>query len=218
MKFVKCDFFNIEIMEKFTGIITDIPYKNCFDNKLNSSEFNTEKFLEKCYSITEKDGFLITFVNMRNLIDICSICEKFGWKFHIYQIWNKEPLRTWISWSYPLRTCEFIIYLKKGNFKFSFKNGEIHEKVNRKSFGNKDMIDVKTNENKNSIGMYSEIVTFKNSKNKIHPTEKPIEFSNMFQKIAGDIKVLDPFCGSGNLVKSFSNSTGFDIINYNLDS
>lgn len=189
----------------FNGIITDIPYHFKYLDKL----VNLVNF------ITKKDSFFISFCNMKMLIDLVNIFSKNNFKFKTFQIWNKEPLRTWIYWSYPLRTCEFIVYLNKGNFKFSFKNGNIKKPYKRSSFGGK-LKNTSKNTNKVSFGMYSEIITFKNNKNKIHKTEKPIEFSDMFSLIVGKEKiVLDLFAGSFNLLQSFKNSIGIDLIDYN---
>jgi len=102
----------------------------------------------------------------------------------------------------------------KGNFKFSFKDGTEKNAYNRSSFGGV-LKETSKNKSKKSYGMYSEIITFKNDKKKKHPTEKPIEFSEMFLKVVGkDAYILDPFCGSGNLLYSFNNSIGVDIIDY----
>jgi DNA modification methylase len=105
------------------------------------------------------------------------------------------------------------LYFRKGGFKFDFRTGKTKPGVKRKSFGGK-LKASKKNTSKISHEMYSEIVTFKlNHKNKIHPTEKPIEFSEMFLQIVGgaDKLVIDPFCGSGNLLHYFPNSVGVDV-------
>jgi DNA modification methylase len=53
--------------------------------------------------------------------------------------------------------------------------------------------------------------------NKIHPTQKPNEFSYYFAHVVGGAEeksVLDPFCGSGNLLKAFPNAFGVDITDW----
>lgn len=192
--------------KEFDGIITDIPYEL----------FSFNDFFDMCNNITKKDAFLISFCSMEALIDLVNYGKKFAFNFHTYQIWNKEPTRTWITWSKPLRTCEFIVYLKKGTFKFCFKDGTVKPAYNRSSFGG-ILKDIGKNKNKLSYGMYSEIIKEKiiPKKLKVHPTEKPVVFSRMFHKIVGnDKRVIDPFCGSGNLLKCFKNSVGMDINNW----
>jgi len=218
MKFIQTNYFNYDTCNNlFDGVITDIPYKNAIKNKLNEQNFDLLAFLLKTDKDTKNNAFLITFVNFQCLSDLKFLSDKTNWKFHTYQIWNKEPIRNWISWSFPLRTVEFIGYFKKGNYKYSFKDGTIKEKYNRNTFGG-SLKNTTKNNNSVSYGMYSEIITFKNLRYKKHPTEKPIEFSEMFSNIVGKDKyILDCCCGSGNLLNNFSNSIGIDIYNYNQD-
>lgn len=205
------DFFILNL--QYDGIITDIPYVGAIKNKLNEENFDMLKFLKKTDKETPDNSFLITFCNMRCLLDLVELLKQTNWKFHTYQIWNKEPARSWISYSMPLRTCEFILYLKKGKFKFNFTTGILKPKVKRNSFGG-SLKNTKPNKNEFSKEMYSEIITFPIVKktNRIHPTQKPIEFSEMFIKIVGSDKlVCDPCMGSGNLLQSFENYIGVDI-------
>jgi DNA modification methylase len=150
---------------------------------------------------------------MQNGMDLREASKKTPWKFFTYQIWDKRPTRTWISWSMPLRHCELLFYFKKGKFKFNFRTGNIKPAVRRTNFGGGLKATTAPNTASVSQEMYSEIVTFKvNHAAKKHPTEKPIEFSDMFSKIVGENKrVIDPFCGTGNLLHSFRNSVGVDI-------
>lgn len=215
IQFIQTDFFTYPFTESIQGIITDVPYKGCLTNKLEEQDFDVAWFLQKCDELTPKDSFLITFSNMAMILDMRSFAKDTNWIFQTYQIWNKEPLRTWIAWSKPLRTCEFILYFTKGNYKLNFKDGTIKEKVNRKSFGG-SLKQTSPNTNKKSFGMYSEILTYKTPKTKIHPTQKPTEFSSMFKQVLGqpDGIILDPFCGSGSLLKAFNNSIGIDVKNW----
>lgn len=213
-KFINDDYFQLKFQQKFDGIITDIPYKNAIKNKLNEENFDLLLFLDKTDKDSKVNAFLITFANFLNFKDLVNLSIQTNWKFHTFQIWNKEPCRTWISWQYPLRTTEFIVYFKKGDFKFNFKNGIVKEKVNRNSFGG-SLKNTSKNQNENSYGMYSEIINIKKGKSIKHPTEKPIEFSQMFANIVGkDNFVLDCCCGTGNLLTNFENSIGIDIIKY----
>lgn len=216
MDFILNDYFSINFNKaQFDGIITDIPYKGCLTDKLGEREFSFNKFLKKTFEETKSDSFLITFANFLCAIDLINIGRKIGWKFHTYLIWNKLPTRNWISWSFPLRHIEFIMFFNKGSFKFSFKTGEITQPYKRKSFGGILKDQNKQNSNKFAYKMFSEIIEIPVPGNRIHPTEKPIEFSSIFSKIVGKDKfVLDPFVGSGNLLEEFPNSIGVDVVNY----
>jgi len=212
MKFIQTDFFTYPFTETIQGIVTDVPYKGCLTNKLEEKDFDVAWFLQKCDELTPPNSFLITFSNMAMILDMRSLAKDTKWEFQTYQIWNKEPVRTWIAWSRPLRTCEFVLYFTKGNYKLNFKNGEVKPMKKRNSFGG-SLKQTNPNTNKESFGMYSEIVNYHTPKTKIHPTQKPTEFSSMFKQVLGNPEgiILDPFCGSGSLLHSFSNSIGIDV-------
>jgi len=212
MNYLQSNFFEHAFNTLFNIIITDPPYKHCIHNKLGEEKFHPGEFMEKCYHITETNAGLIVFTNFAMSLDLR--LNTHGWKYHTYQIWDKRPTRTWISWTYPLRSCEFILYFTKGSFKFNFKDGTVKPAYKRNSFGGK-LKETTPNKNKVSYGMFHEIVEIKNPRNKRHPTEKPREFSDMFKQICGDVKVLDPFCGTGNLIASFTNHLGLDVKNWN---
>jgi hypothetical protein len=104
--------------------------------KLNESMFDVAEFLEKADKLTKPNAFLICFSNFAMILDLRSICQNTNWKFRTYQIWDKSArVRNWIAWSMPLRTCEFILFFTKGEFKFNFKTGEVKPPVHRNSFG-----------------------------------------------------------------------------------
>lgn len=211
MKFIRADFFEYQFQEKITAIITDPPYKDCIANKLNEQHFDVLKFLQKADDITKKDAVLIVFTNMAMVYDLRLYAHQTNWIYKTYQIWNKEPIRTWVSWNKPLKSLEFILYFIKGDFDLCFKDGTIKPSVTRSSFGGK-LKDTTPNSNSRSFGMYSEIVTFPSDQHKIHPTQKPKKFSKMFKQIIGDVEsVLDPFCGSGSLLHAFPTAIGLDI-------
>lgn len=221
MEFIQGNYFKMSFGEQqFDGIITDPPYKSSIKNVLYEQNFDVEMFMKKTDLETKRDSFLITFTNFFMGIDLINLSKNTNWNFKTFQIWNKEPTRNFISWSYPLRTCEFIYYFTKGNFKLSFKNGIVGEPYKRNSFGGSLRATIK-NTKDCSEGMYSEVITFKQTnrqtKDNKHPTQKPVKFSEMFSKIVGNDKfVLDPFCGSGNLIFYFPMSIGIDIKNYQL--
>ncbi|MHA1755848.1 MAG: DNA methyltransferase [Promethearchaeota archaeon] len=218
MIFIKGDYFNIQFERNyFDGIITDIPYKGAIKKKLNENNFSFKKFLIKTDKETKKDAFLITFSNFRCAIDIINISKSISnWRFHTYQIWDKRPIRNWISWTYPLRHVEFILYFTKGKFKFNFKDGVVKPAYKRSNFGGSLKRNNIANNNKYSYGMYEEVLDIIPKKKKIHPTEKPEAFSYIFKNIIKleNPLILDPFMGSGNLLKAFSRSIGVDLKNY----
>lgn len=214
MHFIQTDYFLFHPSVPFEGIVTDIPYKGCISDVFYEKRFNFHTFLQKADHDTLPNSFLITFCNLLCLHDLLNACVDTSWHYHCYAIWNKEPLRTWISWSLPLRSCEFILFLKKGNFQYCFKNGQIHLPYKRSSFGG-ELKDSTPNTNEIAEGCYSEIFTFKSPRNKIHPTQKPAEFSKVFSRITHNPTfILDPFCGSGSLLSAFPDATGIDIEKY----
>lgn len=101
MNFIQTNYFNYQFNQKFDGIITDIPYKGAITNKLNEEKFNFFQFMNKIFNETKENSFFIIFSNFLCANDLINIGKEIGWKFHTYQIWNKMPFRTWISWNYP---------------------------------------------------------------------------------------------------------------------
>jgi DNA modification methylase len=216
MDFIQTDYFTYHPANRFDGIVTDIPYKGAISHKLGEESFSIDAFLEKTNQDTQDNAFLITFCNFLCVADIMGWLNKQTnkqtWQYHCYGIWNKEPNRTWIAWSYPLRSVEFILFLKKGNFQYCFKDGSVQLPYHRSSFGG-SLKETTPNDRKQSEGVYSEIFTFKNPKDKIHPTQKPTEFSKVFARITKSKEkyICDPFCGSGALLSAFSNAVGIDL-------
>jgi len=216
MKFIQNNFFTLKFPDLFDGVVTDPPYKRTIPNALGEAAFDNLDFLKKADSITKDDAFLITFCNFLNATDLKALAAQTNWKFCTHQIWDKRPTRTWIAWTRPLRHTEYILYFIKGSYKLDFRTGVTKPPVKRSSFGGKLKSVKNPNTAKNSQEMYSEILTYRlDHKNKKHPTEKPKEFSKMFSKIIGENKaVIDPFCGSGNLLAHFPNSVGIDQVKY----
>jgi DNA modification methylase len=219
MLYIKGNFYEQTFSDIFDGVITDPPYKgvtatNCpVKDRLQETSFCAEAFMKRCDEMTTDNSFLITFCNIQNGMDLREASKKTSWDFFTYQIWDKRPTRSWISWSMPLRHCELIFYFRKGNFKFNFRTGVLKPAVRRSNFGGRLKANASKNTSQVSQEMYSEIVTYRvDHANKKHPTEKPIGFSSMFAKIVGsDKRVIDPFCGTGNLLHSFEDSVGVDV-------
>jgi len=187
MEFIQTDYFKYATDRVFDGVITDIPYKGCISNVFNEREFSFSTFLEKTDRETKKDAFLISFCNMLCFHDILNNIKETNWIYHTYQIWNKEPIRTWISWSHPLRTCEFIIYLKKGDFKYCFKNGIEKEGYKRSNFGG-TLKNTSKNNNERSYGMFSEIIQTNKQTNNI-PLKKRLSFLKYSLRLWGRINM-----------------------------
>jgi len=228
MMFFLGDFFEwVETTPQlFDGIITDIPYRkstatNCpVQGRLGGPQFSNDAFLHAAAQVTPKDAFLITFCNFLNAAELVNLAswDSFPWKFVTYQIWDKRPTRTWIAWSRPLRHVEFILYFVRGKFRFDFRTGVTKPPVKRSSFGGKLKASAKANSAKQSQEMFEEIVTWRSPRQKVHPTQKPVEASEMFATIVGKDKlVLDPFCGSGALLSAFPNSMGIDLKQWSAD-
>ena len=206
------------VRPEFDGIITDPPYKNSFASNspvgdLGDTAYSNEAFVKRAGELIRKNGFLIVFGNFVNISEIYLLAREGGWKYSGSQVWDKTPTRTWISWSRPLRHTEHILYLVRGKTKLDFRNGEVKEAVKRSSFGG-ELKAQGTKENKASYGMYQDVVDFPvpRKQERVHPTQKPVEFSYMFRRIVGDDKrVLDPFCGSGALIQAFPYGAGYDL-------
>ncbi len=202
----------------FDGVFTDIPFKNTIKGKLGEKEFTFEKFFELANFTTKKVSFLISFCNYLNSIDLVNYGRQYGWEFHTILIRDKSPNRSWISWNRPLRHTEYIIFLRQGNYKFSFKDGTVKKRPNRSSFGGElRKVERDTSGSRVSYGMFQEIIKAPAVPKKIrkHPAQKPEIFSEIVSKVVGENKkVVDFFCGSGVLLKHFPNSLGIDIKQY----
>jgi len=249
IKFLKQDFFTWQTTEKFDGVISDPPYKNAIKEALNEQQFNVLGFLHKADQLTSKNGFLIVFTNFAMTYDLRHFAKNTNWHFHTYMIWDKAPTQSWIAWSLPLRSVEFVLFFNKKKsvsdknyFKFNFRDGSVKAGVNRSSFGG-GLKATSKNDRKTSQGTYPELLDKRrydalkipglnhltdydslpsvvplhlhyNQGEKPHFTPKPKKFSYLFRQIVGNKKVLDPFCGTSNLLSSFSNATGIDIRNW----
>lgn len=210
------DFLNS--LESIECIITDLPYKAFSKNKFSANKvgdlgFNVKEFCDIInHKLDRQKGIFITFCNILLMKDLF---QNLSIPFLCEQIWDKRPTRNWIAYSRPLREIEYILYFGYG--KLDFRDGTIKEKYNRKGFGQKDLVKTNANTKDFAEGQFRQIVSFPQIKHKIHPTEKPKEASAMFKQILRLNEfglIIDPFCGSGNLLHSFENSLGIDIVDY----
>jgi hypothetical protein len=220
----------------FDGIICDPPYKRCITDQLLEKEFDAEEFMAKAYNELPKDSFLIVFTNFAMSYDLRHAAKLTKWKYSTLLVWDKSPTRTWIAKSMPLRTTEFILFFTKGKFRFNFQSGQIKAAYKRSSFGG-SMKQTTANNRKVSKPHLCEDIfkltppRYKRDQ-KPHPTVKPKDFSNLFAALTMDfetknalwvannnekptyiskLRVLDPFCGTGQLLTNFTNGIGFDV-------
>ena len=214
MIFIQADFFTYKFDRTFKVITTDPPYKGCLTNQLQEQNFDSDWFMQRCDEITEDVAVLVSFTNFMMIQDLRDSAKKTNWEFKTYMVWDKAPTRTWYSWSRPLRTCEFILYFTKGGFPLDFRTGEIKPGVKRSSFGGQLKTQSGLNIREVSYGMYGEVVRFRSPRKRVHPTQKPEEFSTMFKQILKTEEILDPFCGSGALLKDFPQGVGMDIVDW----
>jgi len=200
-------------------------------------------------------AFLITFTDLNNLLDMSEKAREMEkdpnsdvcWKLHTMQVWDTRPNGNWRQVSKPRRHSMLIVYFIKGkkNAKgickypsgdtvLDFRTGELVGDVKRSPSNLVEGFGGTTT--KISHGYYHDIVpTHKNIGNeipkdiKIHPTQKPEIFGQMFEDIVStkgldrennqlwiidDKLVLDTYGGSTELVKTFNNSVAIDIKNW----
>jgi DNA modification methylase len=203
----------------FDGVFTDPPYNrstatNCpVEGRLGEPEFSNEEFLRLADRTTKTDAFLVTFANFPNAAELLVASKGGPWSWKTTLVWDKRPTRTWVSWGRPLKCIEYVLFFTKGDFHLSFKTGEVKPRVERSSFGGGLKARGKKNEAEASYGMFEEVVALRPPTTRVHPTEKPVGWSELVAKVVGrDLRVLDPFCGSGALLSSFPDSVGVDQV------
>lgn len=219
MEFVQGNAFVLDLTG-FDGVIVDPPYNrstatNCpVEGRLGEVEFSNAAMLQLADNATKDDAFLVVFANFANAAELHADSKATAWKWVATQVWDKRPTRSWVSWSRPLKCVEYLLYFLKGSFKLSFKDGTVKPKVKRSSFGGKLKAQGGANQAEVSYGMYEEIQAIRPppGKQRVHPTQKPVEWSKRLAKIVGSsVRVLDPFCGSGALLSAFPDSVGVDL-------
>ena len=175
--------------------------------------------LSKFNKITKENAGIILFCNSLFKKDLFQNMPK-SWKFHCEVIWDKgQNFKTWISWTKPLRHTEYILFFKKGKFKFDFWDGSIKEPYKRPQFGGSlKKTDKKTLEY--SKGVFDEYWHIPLERIRVHPTQKPQEISLRLEKIvnanARGLKVLDCFAGTGNLLVAFEDAIAIDNLGLEL--
>lgn len=216
MHFIQCDALAIAGLADFSAVVTDPPYHRStasnspVKGRLGCPEFSNERLLELADRLTVADAALVVTTNYPNGAELHALSKGGPWTWRCTQVWDKRPTRTWVAWSRPLKCAEYIHYYTKGKYKLCFKDGTVKEGVKRSSFGGK-LKASQPNKAKVSYGMYEEIVALPNPRSKVHPTQKPLSMSQMLVRVIGDVRVVDPFCGSGALVSAFTDATGIDV-------
>ena len=205
-RIINQDFFtNTLESNSFDLIITDPPYKS-FGNKLDGDLLNVTTMTKEFLRILKPDGQMIICCNFKLLTDLIYEFKNVNIPLQHLIVWDKRPTQAWISWGYPLRHVEYILFAGWG--KLNFRTGKIKDPVKRSSFGGK----LKTtypNKNEVSYEMFNEIWAIKSvpSKKRIHPTQKPEQISERCKLICRDMnlkKIIDPFAGSGSLLSAFN--------------
>lgn len=202
----------------FDGVVSDPPYNrstatNCpIEGRLGEVEFSNAAMLQLADRATKPDAFLVVFANFANGAELLVESQATAWTWVATQVWDKRPTRSWVSWSRPLKCVEYVLFFLKGKRKLSFKDGTIKPAVKRSSFGGKMKAQGGANKAKVSYGMYEEIQAIRPPRGRVHPTQKPVEWSNRLARVVGaSSRVLDPFCGSGALLAAFPDSVGVDL-------
>lgn len=154
-------------------------------NIINDIKFND--WLPEIYRVLKDNSHCYIFCNDKNLADIQKDAEKFKFRLHNIIVWKKNNC-TPNRWY--MKNCEFILFLHKG------KSVPINNLGDNHYFDNEE------------LGYIIEQNNI-NGKEKLHPTQKPVEIIEklIFNSSQENDIVLDCFMGSG--------STGVACINTN---
>ncbi len=126
-------------------------------------------------------------------------------KFHDLIVWNKTPHRTWVSWGKPLRSMELISFWGQGS-DFDFRQSlspNAPYALNRRGATQHGGKAIAKKEQTVSYPMWEQVwgdIIPVPKKEKIHPTQKPLELLRRMVQISTQGKaptvVIDPFCGT----------------------
>lgn len=164
----------------------DTPFSQsgeCFSSKTP----DYKAWVPEIYRVLKPQSYAFIMTNDRNLKTLWDVAEKNKLVFCEILVMNKN---TAVSSCYFYKSCEFILMVRKGNYRKLEK------------FGTKTVFDVK----------------MPKGKHKKHPTEKPIGILEKLisDTTAKGECVLDPFMGSGSTGVACVN-TGRRFIGIELD-
>lgn len=175
--------------ESIDCIFTDPPYKLSSGGSKNSllrngkknTPFSTtgdcfniktpkfENWIREIYRVLKPNNYAVIMINDMNLFDVYAICKNNRFKFCELLVMKKNNK---VPSSYFFKQCEYLLLVRKGNYK----------KFNK--FGISNLFDVK----------------MPRGKDKRNPTEKPTQFiQTILECLTRDNDlVLDLFMGSGS--------------------
>ena len=145
-------------------VITDPPYTS-FRNKIGENaiqdkSFNLNEFCDEIIRLLNPKGIFISFCSIHLMKDYFKFFEG-KLRFRCEQIWDKRPIRTWISYGLPLRHIEYIVYFGEGELDFS--KGEQKKGYKRQQFGG-NLKETEKNPKNFSSGQYEQFVNILNFK------------------------------------------------------
>lgn len=184
------------------AIVSDPPYGS-FKNKLDYDQYT--EGIEKLKALQNNTEVMVLCCNLRLLSDIL---RNIDLKPHALIVWDKRPFRRYISYGYPLRITELIIFLGESkHFEFR-KSMEKNPPYNRSYFGDSMLVDGKKRENEFSYAMYEELWDdIPPVRNKTHPFQKPVKLiERIIDRISDKtVPIFDPFEGSGTTGQACAN-------------
>ena len=187
-------------------IITDPPYNISADNNIHGLKgrqgfsfgdwdygFNLTSWIDFADGVLKPGGNIVIFNDWKNLGLISDYLKDKGYLVKRMLTWKKtSPMPVNRDRLY-VNTCEYAIWATKGEHWTFNRQKETYE---------------------NGIFEFSTV----NAKERIHPTQKPIDLLVELIKIhtnEGDL-LLEPFSGSGSLAIA-AHETGRDFIGFELD-
>ena len=202
-------------LNKTTGSMTSSSKQDRWQGNLKAGDkkaniHNDIKFkdwLLEVYRLLKPQSHFYTFVNDKNVQDMLNEASKVGFKLHNILVWhknNKTPNRWY------MKDCEFVLFFHKGK---SFPINEL---------GSSQCLDYGyegLDFEKEDMLWEEQVLEVQNinGKNKLHPTQKPVELLNKIilnSSKENDI-ILDPFIGSGTTaiaaINTNRNFIGFEI-------
>ena len=188
-------------LNKTTGSMTSSSKQNSWSGNLKagdktaniSNNIKFSEWLPIVYRLLKPQSHFYVFVNDKNVQDMLNEATKVGFKLHNILVWhknNKTPNRWY------MKDCEFILFFHKGK-SFPIENLSDSQYLDI-DYSKEKLIWLETILNISNI----------NGKNKIHPTQKPVELLNkiILNSSKENDLILDPFMGSCSCGESCINT------------